>query len=65
MPRIALGVLIATTTALIFASCLFLIRWLDMGQSGDIIAFIAVAIGIRFSIFYVWRRFTRQRKEGS
>ena len=59
MPPLALGLLIATATALVFVGCLFLIRSLDMGQWGDIIAVLVVGIGIRFGIFYIWRRFGR------
>jgi len=59
LPRIVLGVLIGITTALVFASCLFLIGWLDLGQWGDIIAVLVVAVSIRFAIFNVWRRFGR------
>jgi hypothetical protein len=59
LPRIVLGLLIGVTTALVFAGCLFLIGRLDLGQWGDIIAVLAVAVCIRFLIFKVWRRFGR------
>jgi len=59
LPRIVLGFLLGITTALVFASCLFLIEWLDLGQWSDIIAVLVVAVCIRYAIFKVWRRFGR------
>ena len=59
MPRIALGILIAITTALAFACCLFVIGWLELGEWGTIIAALVAAIGIRYGIHQVWRRFGR------
>ena len=59
MPRIALGILIALATARVFAGCLFVIGWVELGEWGTIIAALAAAIGIRYGIHQVWRRFGR------
>ena len=56
MPRIALGILIAIATALVFAGCLFVIGWLELGEWGTIIAALAAAIGIRYGIHQGGRR---------